>query len=173
MSWFKDNKKLLHFGAELEKIKEYENAAKVYLAYVKRAAKISDHEDSLEILYGYNVYDNAISSYSQAMNCAAVALAAKELILLAKNKFAKGDTWHVVQREQQNETVFSFFEWLGKPRVVELGHFETLTRVKRELEENDTISLNIATSAARYGFADVVSDVVLGNIRVFNKGLVR
>ena len=173
MSWFEDNKNLLLFGAELEIIGERENAGRVYLSYVKDAAKLSDREDSLEIIYGRSVYDEGIYSYSQAMNWAAVALAAKNLIIFARNKFPTSDIWYPTSKETQNEAVYGFFEWLGERRSVDINHFEKLTKVKRELEENNYISLNISSSVARYGFMDVVSEVVSGNIRVFNKGLVR
>lgn len=172
MNWFEENKELLLFGAELEAIGETENASSVYLTYVKEAAKLSEYEDVLEMLYGRSVYNKGITTSYEALDYATIALSAKSLIILARNKFALPGSFNTsVSENNQNIPVLRFFEWLSKKHGVSIRDYEILKRVKRELEETDVISVVAPHFVSRCGFMEIVADIVSGNIRVTSKGL--
>ena len=172
MSWFEENKKVLLFGAELEAAGEKENAQKVYISYVKDAAKISEYDDELEILYGRLVYEHGISGYAEAVDYATIALCAKSLLVLARSKFPSGDAWENVPKDGvQNAKLIDFFCWLSERRQVDIKHYEILKQAKRVMEENSKLLVATTSAVSRSGLMEVIRDIVSGNIKASNKGL--
>ena len=172
MSWFEDNKSVLMFGAELEAVGERESAENVYLIYVKNAAKISEYEDALEMIYGRNVYSIGISDYAQAMDYATIAFCAKSLIILARNKFSTSDCWETVSKnEPQNKQLLDFFSWLTERRRVDIKHYEILKQAQRTLNENSKLVVSASDSVLRGGLVEVILDIVNDKIKVSDKGL--
>ena len=172
MNWFEENKKLLLFGAELEAAGEKEGAQNVYLACVKDAAKLSEYDDALEMLYGRTVYDRGIEGYAEALDYATIALCAKSLIQLARSKFPTGECWEMVSKGgAQDVELLAFFSWLAERRRVDIKDYEILKSVKRILDANTTMLVAMPASISRYGFMEVITDIVSGNIKVSNKGL--
>ena len=172
MSWFEDNKSVLLFGAELEAAGEKENAENVYLAYVKDAAKISEYDDALEMIYGRTVYDRGISGYAEAMDYAAIALCAKNLLILARSKFGTADCWEQVPKDgAQNTHLLNFFSWLSERHAVDIKHYEILKQAKRVMDESSKLPVATSSSVSRSNLTEVISDIVLGNIKVSSKGL--
>ena len=172
-----DNKELLILGTKLQMCDEHENASKVYLSYIRAAAKISESEDSLKILYGSQIY----SKISKALTCgdaivwASFAVCAKELILLMKNMFPDKSVWQSPTKENlMNKDVIKFFTWLAKtPKGVEEADYKILRGAYCAFSKPGKICIEVSSTVERYTLMEAVSGIVNGTIRVDGKKLIK
>lgn len=172
MEVMEKNKQLLVLGAKLEMCAEYKNAARVYEEYVRSVAKLSEYEDALEKIYGYNVYRNGISGYAEAIAWASVAVCAKELIKLMRSKFPEDSAWQNPNKDHPaNDEIIDFFEWLGTERRVDSMHYDILKRAKRAFTDSANICIEASGSVQRLTLMDAVSDAVSGSIKVIDRKL--
>ena len=173
METLEKNKKLLLLGTKLQMCAEAENAAHVYKAYVREAARISEKEDALEMLYGYRVYyDTDITDSAEAIICASVAVCARELIELMRSKFPDESLWISPSKDQSaNDDIISFFEWLETSRSVEEGHYSIIRNAYQTLSRSAKICVDTSSSIERSTLMEVVSGLVNGNIKVIDRKL--
>ena len=173
MNTLEKNKELLLLGTKLQMCAEAENASRVYEAYVREAAKISDNEDALEMLYGYRVYsDTEIRTSADAIICASIAVCAKELIRLMRSKFPNESAWQSPTKEQYADAdVISFFEWLGTSRSVRESHYTILRNAYRAFSRSAKICIDTTSSIERYTLMEVVEGIVKKHIKVIDRKL--
>jgi len=174
MSWFDEKEELLLFGAKLEQIGEVESAQKVYTSYVKDAAMLSDGDDALEFFYGRMVYDAKISTYQAAIECAQIALCAKKLVHILRNKFGTPRCWDdSVKEKTQDKKLLRFFEWISEPKSINKMHYNTLKNAKRILESETVLKVCVSSVYERQGVMELIRDLALGYARVTDKGVTR
>ena len=173
MDTLEKNKKLLLLGTKLKMCAEAENAEHVFKAYVREAAKISEQEDALEMLYGYRVYyDTCITNSAEAIICASIAVCAKELIKLMRSKFPNESAWISPSKDQRaNDDIISFFEWLETSKRVEEGHYSIIRNAYQALSRSAKICVDTSSSIERSTLMEVVSGLVNGNIKVIDRKL--
>jgi hypothetical protein len=173
MNVLEKNRKLLTLGTKLRMCADYENAALTFEAYVRGAAKISEDEDSLEMLYGCRVYrDTPITNSAEAIICASIAVCAKELIALMRSKFPDESAWQSPSRDNVADAeIISFFEWLETSKSVDEGHYSIIKNAYRAFSKATKICIDTSSSIEHSTLMEVVSGIVNRNIKVIDRKL--
>ena len=172
MEILNDYKDLLSLGMKLEMCGDWDSAADVYFACVKKEARLSVGGDVLEYLYGYSVYDEPIQTYAKAVEYLFIAACAKRLVEIIEGKFPEAGCFQTPSgTEKSDDALIDFFNWLTKPRKVQTADYIKLKKAKDSLEKRDKILVEVSTAVARRTLATVVLDLVNGNTRVIGKKL--
>ncbi len=166
------NKELLFLAARLDMCGERENAGKVYLEYVRAAAKMTKagykETDALKVLYGNGVYDRygeyglPIKDYGEAIALAGVAAEARELVKAARTNYPKAGEWLDQSKDIPELPLFrEFFEFLDRSggEIKPDDHISLLKRMRSALERGGPIRVDITASAGKKKLVDVMSAI--------------
>ena len=157
MAKLRDNKELMEFGAKLELSGRADEAAALYLTYVKELARMSDGEDALVWLYGPQVYAAPPRRYAVAIEWGFLARAAASLMTLVRDKFPSSD-W-TVEPGRVDSAVSGFFTWQSNATVPSSSDFAHISRLKSYLEKKDKVVLARSRTASAKTLANAIKSV--------------